>query len=222
MPRRVANRIVPPASDFQPLPQSFYEPSAVKVALALLGHFLIRRTAQGICGGPIVETEAYLADDPACHGYGRQTPRNRVMYGPPGRAYVYFIYGNHWCFNTVCAREGVAEAVLVRAIEPLFGKDLMLAARPVQSELDLSNGPAKFCQAMEIDRAFDGVDLTAPDSPIIVARNPRRTQFCKERAPLITTTRVGITKASELPLRFYLGGSAFVSRRSKQAEKQII
>jgi DNA-3-methyladenine glycosylase len=214
--------MVPPANDFQPLPQSFYEPSAAKVAPALLGHFLIRRTAQGICGGAIVETEAYLVDDPACHGYGRQTPRNRVMYGPPGRAYVYFIYGNHWCFNTVCAREGVAEAVLVRAIEPLFGKELMLAARPVQSELDLSNGPAKFCQAMEIDRTFDGVDLTVPESPIIVARNPRRTQFWRERAPLITTTRVGITKASELPLRFYLGGSAFVSRRSKLAEKQIV
>jgi DNA-3-methyladenine glycosylase len=208
-------------TDFQPLPQSFYAPSAAKVAPALLGHFLIRRTTNGFCGGAIVETEAYLTDDPACHGFGRETPRNRVLYGPPGRAYVYFIYGNHWCFNTVCAPPGVAEAVLVRAIEPLFGKDWMEAARPGRSEVNLSNGPGKFCQAMKIDRAFDGADLSDPHSPIVVARNPRRAQYCRERGPLITTVRVGITKASDLPLRFYLAGSHFVSRRSQQAEKHV-
>src|SRR3989442_2263772 len=138
-----------------PLPKSFYRPSAAEVAPALLGHLLIRQTPSGICGGPIVETEAYLTNDPACHGYGRQTPRNRVMYGPPGRAYVYFIYGNHWCFNTVCQPEGTAEAVLVRAIEPLFGEELMLAARSVASEIQLTNGPAKFCEALKITRALD-------------------------------------------------------------------
>ena len=205
-----------------PLPRSFYRPSAAEVAPALLGHLLIRSTREGICGGPIVETEAYLTDDPACHGYGRQTPRNRVMYGPPGRAYVYFIYGNHWCFNTVCQPEGIAEAVLVRAIEPLFGKELMLTARPVASGIQLTNGPAKFCEALNITRELDGVDLCDPASPIYVARNPKLQQFLKNRTPLITTTRIGITRAAMLPLRFYLAGSSFVSRRSKQAEKQVI
>jgi len=205
-----------------PLPASFCRPSASEVAPALLGQLLIRNTPNGICGGPIVETEAYLTDDPACHGYRRQTPRNRVMYGPPGRAYVYFIYGNHWCFNTVCQPEGIAEAVLVRAIEPLLGKELMLAARPVASEIQLTNGPAKFCEALNISRELDGVDLCDPASPIYIARNPKLQLFLKDRAPLITTTRIGITKAATLPLRFYLAGSSFVSRRSKEAEKQVI
>jgi len=205
-----------------PLPESFFGPSAAEVAPALLGHLLIRQTPHGICGGPIVETEAYLTDDPACHGYGRQTPRNRVMYGPPGRAYVYFIYGNHWCFNTVCQPEGIAEAVLVRAIEPVFGKELMLAARPVTSEIQLTNGPAKFCEALKITRELDGVDLADSSSLIYIARHPKLQQFLKDRAPLITTTRIGITKAADLPLRFYLAGSSYISRRSKEAEKQIV
>jgi len=204
------------------LPQSFYRPSATVVARALLGHLLIRNTAEGICGGPIVETEAYLTEDPACHGFGRQTPRNRVMYGPPGRAYVYFIYGNHWCFNTVCQPTGIAEAVLIRAIEPLYGKELMMAARSVDSEIQLSNGPGKFCQALKIGREIDGADLSSPASPVYIARNPRLKQFLKERSPTITTTRIGIKKAAGLPLRFYLAGSGFISKRSKEAEKQII
>jgi DNA-3-methyladenine glycosylase len=209
-------------TDFQPLAQSFYRPSAAKVAPALLGHFLIRRTPQGICGAAIVETEAYLRDDPACHGYARQTPRNRTMYGPPGRAYVYFIYGNHYCFNTVCQRTGIAEAVLVRAIEPLFGLEIMREQRPVSKEFDLTNGPAKFCEAMQIDRQHDGIDICDSDSPLFVARNPSLRQFLHDRAPLITTTRIGISKAADLPLRFYLAGSTFISRRARTAEKPII
>ena len=204
------------------MPKSFYRPSAAEVAPALLGQLLIRNTQQGICGGPIVETEAYLTNDPACHGYARETPRNRVMYGPPGRAYVYFIYGNHWCFNTVCQPGGIAEAVLVRAIEPLFGTELMLAARAVASEIQLTNGPAKFCQAMNITGKLDGAELGNRASDIYIARNPKLRQFLKERAPLVTTTRIGLSKAADLPLRFYLAGSNFISRRSKAAEKQII
>ena len=139
--------------DFTPLPASFYEPSAKVVAPRLLGHFLVRRSPEGLAGGVIVETEAYLTDDPSCHGFRRETPRNRSMYGPPGRAYVYFIYGNYYCFNAVCAPAGVAEAVLVRAIEPAFGVAWMQANRPVAGARELTSGPAKFCLALDIEPA---------------------------------------------------------------------
>jgi DNA-3-methyladenine glycosylase len=210
------------SEQFQPLPESFYEPSAAKVAPALLGHLLIHKMPEGICGGAIVEAEAYLSDDPACHGYARQTDRNKTMYGPPGRAYVYFIYGNHYCVNAVCQRAGVAEAVLIRAIEPLFGLELMREHRRISRELDLTNGPGKLCEAMGIKRQQDGLNLCDTESPLIIARNPSLQKFRRARAPVITTTRVGINKAADLPLRFYLAGSPYVSRRAKEAEKQII
>ncbi len=202
---------------FKPLPQAFYRHSAALVAPALLGHFLVRNTPDGICGGAIVEAEAYLADDPASHGYGRKTPRTQIMYGPPGRAYVYFIYGNHWCFNTVCQPLGIAEAVLVRAIEPLFGKEIMSSAREVTSEVQLANGPGKLCQAMNIGRELDGADLSDPESPVFIARNPDLKEFLGSRGPTVTTTRIGLTKSAHLPLRFYLAGSLFISRRAKAA-----
>src|SRR5437867_12887044 len=132
---------------FIPLPRSFFKPSAKLVAPALLGHWLIRSTLEGVCGGVIVETEAYLADDPACHGFRGETARNRSMYGPPGRAYVYFIYGNHWCVNAVCRPSGHAEAVLIRAVEATMGDDLMRARRTVRKLQELTNGPAKLCEA---------------------------------------------------------------------------
>ena len=203
-----------PAGSLIPLPAEFYEPSASAVAPLLLGHWLVRRTPTGPSGGIIVETEAYLANDPACHGYQRETPRTRPMYGPPGRAYVYFIYGNHWCFNAVCCPAGTAEAVLVRAIEPSFGEAWMQANRQVASAPELTNGPAKFCAALQIDRKLDAADLCDRESPVFIAKNPGRDRLLTELGPLITTTRVGITKAAELPLRFYLGGSRYVSRRS--------
>jgi len=196
-----------------PLAEEFYLPSAETVAPLLLGHWLMRNTPSGLSGGVIVETEAYLAHDPSCHGYKRETPRNRAMYGPPGRAYVYFIYGNHWCFNAVCRPTGVAEAVLVRAIEPVAGLDWMKSNRRVTSVLNLTNGPAKFCAALKIDRSLDAVNLCDRGSPVFIAENPQREQLVKTLGPLTTTTRVGITKAADWPLRFYLGGSRYVSRR---------
>src|SRR5271155_5766050 len=119
-----------PVMNFVALPQSFYEPSAQAVAPRLLGQWLIRRTANGFCGGPIVETEAYLTDDPASHGFAAETGRNRALYGPPGRAYVYLIYGSYFCFNTVCQRAGRAEGVLIRAIEAEYGEKWMHDNRP--------------------------------------------------------------------------------------------
>jgi DNA-3-methyladenine glycosylase len=196
----------------KPLPRKFYAPSAEVVAPELLGHFLLRSTPGGAIGGVIVETEAYLADDPACHAYARQTARNAAMWGECGRAYVYLIYGMHFCFNAVCREKGIAEAVLVRAIEPAFGVAEMqkLRAHPPKN---LTNGPAKLCAAMDIDRALDGVDLCDSSSTLFIARNPRRESFLEERAPLVQTTRIGISRAADWPLRFYLGGSTHISRR---------
>jgi DNA-3-methyladenine glycosylase len=200
---------------FEPFSRAFYEPSAKIVAPLLLGHYLLHRTKNGICGGEIVETEAYLSDDPACHAYKRQTPRNRAMWGEPGHAYVYLIYGYHFCFNAVCQPKGVAEAVLVRAIEPTFGREIMQHNRPVLREGDLTNGPAKFCAAMQIDRTLDGVDICDLASPLFIARNPQRDVFVEQHKSLVTTTRIGITQAADWPLRFYLDGSKFVSKRAK-------
>jgi len=197
---------------FHPLPESFYLPSAEIVAPKLLGHWLMRRTPHGICGGPIVETEAYLVGDEACHSFGGMTDRNKVMFGPPGFVYVYFIYGNHFCVNAVCCREGKAEAVLIRAVEAEFGEEIMRANRPVTKLTELTNGPGKLCQAMKIERKENGVSLCDPESELIIARNPKVKQFVKERGPIVASARIGITRAAHLPLRFCLAGSRFVSR----------
>jgi DNA-3-methyladenine glycosylase len=200
---------IPPCS---PLARRFYEPTADVVARKLLGHWLIHQTPQGPCGGAIVETEAYLTGDPACHAFCGETPRNRVMWGPPGHAYLYFIYGNHWCFNVVCRPAGTAEAVLVRAIEPLFGEGQMKLRRPVPRPHELTNGPGKLCEALGIKGNVNGVDLCNPHSPLLLARNPALAAYRRERGPVVTTTRVGIVKAAGLQLRYYLSGSKFVSR----------
>jgi len=200
---------------FEPLPESFYKPSAEIVAPRLLGHFLIRNTPDGPCGGPIVETEAYLIGDPACHGFIGKTPRNASLYGPPGRAYVYLIYGFHFCFNAVCHPLGSAEAVLMRAIEVLYGEEFMRAHRTVTALHQLTSGPGKLCAALDIDRKFDGLDICDAGAPVFIARNPAQKEFLIEKSPMVTTRRVGITKAAEMPLRFYLEGSPYVSRRIK-------
>lgn len=205
-----------PVERLAPLPSSFFAASAEVVASQLLGHFLLRRAPDGSwAGGPMVETEAYLANDPACHGFRRETPRNRSMYGPPGRAYVYFIYGNYFCCNAVCAAPGVAEAVLIRALAPGFGVHWMRANRVVTQPRELTSGPAKLCLALQIDRALDGADLGATDSPLVIVRNPDVKTFLREHGPIITTTRIGLSRAAHLPLRFYLEGSEFVSRRER-------
>jgi DNA-3-methyladenine glycosylase len=203
------------ATKFSPLPRSFYGPSAEAVAPRLLGQLLLRNTRDGLCGGVIVETEAYLADDPACHAFNGPTARNRVMWGPPGHAYVYFIYGNHWCFNVVCLPPGKAEAVLVRAIEPTVGLEIMQARRPVNHPRLLTNGPGKLSEAMGIDRSLDGDDLCDAKSPVYIARNPDLKSCLRQLGPMVITTRIGIVKAAALPLRFYLNGSDFVSRRER-------
>jgi len=198
---------------FSPLPRSFFAPSAAVVARRLLGHWLIRRTASGFCGGPIVETEAYLRDDPASHGFAGETARNRAMYGPPGRAYVYFIYGNHFCVNAVCRPAGQAEAVLIRAVEAQFGLEILRRNRPGHPDIELTNGPGKLCAALGIRRELDGADLCDAHSPLLLARHPNVRRFRQWRGPAVAATRVGITKAADLALRFSLEASPYVSGR---------
>ena len=135
------------------------------------------------------------------------------MFGPPGHAYVYFIYGCHFCVNAVCRPAGTAEAVLIRALESTLGIKLMQENRPVSRTYHLTNGPAKLCQAMKIERVLDGVDLCDNEAPLFIALNPAVAEFRSERGPMITTTRVGITQAADMPLRFYMAGSRFVSKR---------
>jgi DNA-3-methyladenine glycosylase len=198
---------------FSPLPRSFYEPSAKVVAAELLGHFLIRNTPDGPCGGAIVETEAYLVGDAASHGAPGLTNRNRIMFGQPGHAYVYLIYGFHFCVNAVCRPAGIAEAVLIRAVEATVGEKLLSAHRAATKPRELTNGPGKLCQAMNITRTLDGADLCDARAELFIAENPDVKKFRKEKGPRVITTRIGITKAAALPLRFYLAGSEFVSRR---------
>jgi len=193
----------------QPLARSFYEPTADVVAPALLGHWLVRRLPEGLCGGIIVETEAYLADDPACHAAIGRTPRNQTMFGPPGHAYVYFIYGCHYCVNAVCQPRDCGEAVLIRAIQPILGQNLLAQHRPGVTNRQLTNGPAKLCQAMVITRELDGTDICRPDSPLLIVENPEASPPVRRIA---VGTRIGISKAAHLPLRFHLTGNEFVSR----------
>ncbi len=209
--------VVSSIPEFRPLPRDFYKPSARVVASRLLGHWLIRKTPHGFAGGRIIETEAYVKNDPACHAYVGLTNRNRVMWGAPGHAYVYLIYGFYFCFNTVCRPHGDAEAVLVRAVDVVFGHNWMQMNRPVANETQLTSGPGKLCVALKIDRSLDGADLCDANSEIFVAENPGVRSFRRKMGPRITTTRIGLTQAADWPLRYYLEKSAFVSKRARKA-----
>lgn len=193
-----------------PLEPSFYSHDTVTVARALLGRLLCRESAAGLTAGMIVETEAYLSrDDPACHASRGRTRRNASMFGPPGRAYVYFIYGNHFCFNVVTASAGTGEAVLVRALEPLDGQELMRQRRGGRDGIELTGGPGRLCQALAIDGSLDGHDLQHPPLWISAGREV-------EADAVISTPRIGISRAAERLLRFHLDGNQYVSRRRPQ------
>jgi DNA-3-methyladenine glycosylase len=187
----------------KPLPRDFYERNTVEVAKDLLGCYIVHYTEYGIVAGMIVETEAYLQNDPACHASRGMTTRNRVMFGPPGHAYVYFIYGMYYCFNAVTNSCGIGEAVLIRALEPVCGISFMQKQRNKQKLIDLCSGPAKLVQAMGISKAHNGTDLTLP--PLCIY--PKH-----HSVNIVTTTRIGIKKGAELPLRFYIKDNKFVSK----------
>jgi DNA-3-methyladenine glycosylase len=189
-----------------PLPRSFFGRPTLQVARSLLGRLLVRETARGPLVARIVETEAYIGeDDPASHAAPGPTARNAVMYGPPGFAYVYFIYGVHHCLNVVTEREGFPAAVLIRAAEPLEGLEGMRRNRGVERADQLASGPGKLAQAFGLTRAHSGVDLTR--GTLVLARG------AAPRERIAASTRIGIRKAVELPWRFYLEGNPHVSRR---------
>jgi DNA-3-methyladenine glycosylase len=193
-----------------PLPTDFYLQDTRDAAQKLLGQLLVRTLPTGeVLSGIIVETEAYLTDDPACHAYRGQTPRNAAMFGPPGHAYVYFTYGLHMMLNLVCAPQGTAEAVLIRALEPVEGIDTMRLNRGNLAETrQLTNGPGKLAQALALTRlAHNGLDITRPGSELYVL--PQAVPAFET----VETTRIGISQGIDLPWRYYIRGNASVSRK---------
>jgi len=193
------------------LPQTFYAQETVRVAKHLLGCYLVHLEGEATTLGRIVETEAYLVNDPASHAFIGQTPRNSVMFGPVGHAYVYFIYGMHSCVNTVTGQVGTGEAVLIRALEPLQGIGVMQERRRTHKLSLLCNGPGRLAEALAITRAFNGVPLFEGSLQIWSAGSLPSAPVLGE-AEIVQTTRIGIGKAKELPLRFYLKGNRYISR----------
>ena len=186
---------MPPAR----LRSSFFDRPVLKVAPELIGATL---TVDGV-GGVIVELEAYHHTEPAAHSYGGQTPRNVVMFGPAGFAYVYRSYGIHWCLNFVCEGEGSAAAVLIRALEPTQGIATMRRRRGVADERALCSGPGKLCEALGVTHKHNGLALD---------RAPFELRARVDKPAIVRGLRIGITKAVELPWRYGLKHSAFVSR----------
>lgn len=197
------------------LTRAFFARDAVTVARELLGKLLLRREGRELLAGRIVEAEAYLgAADPAAHAYNGRTARNAVLFGPPGHAYVYFIYGNHYCTNVSCMAEGNAECVLLRALEPAAGLQAMAEARDVELPSEprvtqlrpISSGPGRMSEALGITRERDnGKDLTHPRSDLWIADDG----YCVQK--VLATTRIGVSKAVDRPLRFLIAGNPFVS-----------
>ncbi len=197
---------------FQKLTRDFYLRPTLQVAKKLIGKYLIRRIHRKLLVGRIVEVEAYLGSmDPASHAFHGRTRRNEVMFRQGGHLYVYFTYGMHFCSNVVTEAEGIGHAVLLRAVEPTQGLDLMARNRHIElvSESDkrrLCSGPAKLCEAFGISRDENAVDLCGTEIWIAEDANARK------RQSIHTSTRVGITRGREFSWRFFASGNAYVSR----------
>ena len=190
----------------RPLAARFYDRPTELVARDLLGAVLQCNTPAGVTCGRIVETEAYLGpDDPACHAAAGLTARTTHLFGPPGLAYVYLIYGMYWCFNAVTRERGHGAAVLVRAVAPIRGVELMRRRRPkARVDRDLTNGPGKLCLAMGIDGSMNGTSLR--DGPVVI-----RAGEAYSDDDVVVTPRIGITQAAEWPLRYLVRDDPFVS-----------
>ena len=187
------------------LSREFYSRSTETVAEELLGKILVHETEEGVCRGKIVETEAYLGlDDPGSIGYRRVRNVPKSLLKSSGHAFVYFTYGNHWMLNAVAKRNGLLGAVLIRAVEPLEGIDLMRKRRRVNDIRNIASGPGKLTQAFGIDKRHDGLDLTKD----ILFIDDSHGRF-----DVVRTTRIGLSKGKEKLLRFYVKDSDFVSKR---------
>lgn len=180
---------------------AFYDRDPRQVAVDLLGCILVHETPEGVASGIIVETEAYRPEDPACHAYKGPTMRNRNIFGRPGIAYVYLTYGVHKLLNAVCEGEGVGSAVLVRALRPIEGLETMRERR--KRDINLCNGPGRLTQALNIELTLDGKELTEP--PLYIKRGN------VPEGEIIATTRIGISRGTELPWRYLVRGETDVS-----------
>jgi DNA-3-methyladenine glycosylase len=193
------------------LPPDFYRRDTTSIAKDLLGTYLVHDSRQGRTVGRIVEAEAYLFEnDPACHAHKGKTKRNAAMFGPPGHAYIYFIYGMYHCFNVVTAPEGVGEAVLIRALEPVEGLPLMQKRRGAHALHNLCNGPGKLVIAMGMTHKLNHAPLF--DGPLTIW--DRKSFGGQGKFETVAAKRIGISVAAELPLRFLIEGNEFVSRRA--------
>lgn len=176
----------------------------IEMARFLIGKLVVRTLTEGVVAGRIVETEAYLVGDPASHAYRGETARNRVLFGERGHAYVYLAYGTAWMLNVSSETPGVGAGVLIRAIEPTDGIAIMEQNRATLRVGDLARGPGRLCAALSIDRSLDGVDLCSP-GPLWLGDDGQ------PPGEVGLSTRIGLTRAADRPLRFYVRGSPFVS-----------
>jgi DNA-3-methyladenine glycosylase len=215
------------------VPRDFLARPAVQVAPELLGCVLEHETSAGLVAVELTETEAYAGrSDPASHAFRGQTPRNAVMFGPPGHAYVYFTYGMHFCVNMVCLlSDGSASAVLLRAGAIIAGEDLARARRtrrkpgadgPPIASRDLARGPARLCQALDIDRSLDGADVCVPGSPLRLrsrSADPAASTAVRS-GQIVSGPRVGVSSAAGVPWRFWVAGDPTVSAYRAHAPRQ--
>lgn len=215
-PERGEESRADPSKLGSPLPREFYDRDPRRVSRELLGKVLVRKDGKKLLAARIVEVEAYLGtDDPAAHSFSGRTARNAVLFGPPGYAYVYFIYGNHYCLNVSCMPDGAPGGILFRALEPLVGIEEMARARgiSVYGQGDwrpLTSGPGRLAEAFGITRERDnGKDLTSEASDLFIFDDGYRVRR------VLVTTRIGIRKAAELPLRYVIAGNRFVSGPQK-------
>lgn len=196
--------------DWQPLPRDFFRRHPADVAPDLLNKLLARDDGRA---GRIVEVEAYAGqEDAAAHSFRGMTPRNAAMFGPQGHLYVYLSYGMHWCVNAVCGEAGQGWAVLLRALEPLSGMDLIRRARPgMARDRDLASGPGKLSRAMGLDKTFDGADLVTGDRGIRIVSDGMNPP-----AEPVVGPRIGISKATEFPWRWHVADNPHVSARPRR------
>jgi DNA-3-methyladenine glycosylase len=198
-------------NSFKILKPAFFKNSTLKIAQALLGKYLFSQKDDAKVLGKIVETEAYLANDPGSHSSHGPTLRNKTMFGKAGVAYIYLIYGMYYCFNVVTARKGKGEAVLIRAVEPILGIKKMSQRRNTKNVKNLCSGPAKLSMALGITKEDDGKYLLLKKSSLQLLKKVGEEKIIKEN--VIKTKRIGLNKGKDFPYRFYIKDNPFISKK---------